>query len=117
MREHYDELSNVDGLLLSHWPIGRLLGVLGVALGKDDRWAGHFEDGIELCRRAGAGPELAWTCFDYAEALTGRNAPSYGERAEPLLQESLAISRELGLKPLQRRATSIQDHLPSAPRR
>ncbi len=111
MREYYDELSNVDGVLLSHWPLGRLLGVLGVALGEDDRWTGHFDDGLELCRRAGAKPELAWTCYDYAEALIGRDDSGDGDRAGPLLKECLAISRDLRMKPLSRRATSLQDQV------
>lgn len=49
---------------------------------------------------AGYRPELAWTCCDYAETLKERDAE--GDRANDmsLLDESLAISSELGMRAL-----------------
>ena len=43
---------------------------------------------------------LAWTCHDYAAALLERGEPGDRERAMELLDEGLAIARELGLKPV-----------------
>ena len=50
-------------------------------------------------------PELAWTCCDYADALRERNGPEDPAKAIALLDESLAISSELGMRPLMERVT------------
>ena len=71
----------------------------------------HFEDSLAFCRRAGYRPELAWTCCDYADALLQRNNPGDRERAMSLLDESLAISTELGMRPLMERVLSRRDIL------
>ena len=63
----------------------------------------HFEDALAFCRKAGYRPELAWTCCDYADALLQRNNPGDREKAMSLLDESLAISSELGMRPLMER--------------
>ena len=42
-------------------------------------------------------PELAWTCCDYADPLLQRNGSGVREKAMSLLDESLAISGELGI--------------------
>ena len=47
--------------------------------------------------------ELAWTCCDYADALRERNGS--------LLDESLAISTELGMRPLMERVLSRREIL------
>ena len=48
-------------------------------------------------------PELAWTCCDYADTLLQRNEPGDREKTMSLLDESLAISSELGMRPLMER--------------
>ena len=55
--------------------------------------------------------ELAWTCFDYAENL--REWHGEGDRANAiaLLDESLAISSELGMRPLMERVLSRREML------
>ena len=94
----------------------RLLGLLAQTMGEPDKAAGHFEDSLTYCRNAGYRPELAWTCHDYADLLLARpDDPSTssgrtdgGDRAKAtsLLDESLAISSELGMRPLMERALS-----------
>ena len=64
----------------------------------------HFEDALTFCRNAGYRPELAWTCRDYAEMLVERNGEGDRAKAVGLLEESLAISSELGMRPLIARA-------------
>ena len=71
----------------------------------------HFEDARAFCRRVGARPELAWTCCDYADTLLQRNNPGDREKAMSLLDESLAISTELGMRPLMERVLSRRDIL------
>ena len=59
-----------------------------------------------FCRRAGYRPELAWTCCDYADSLRERDSEGDRAKANALLDESLAISSELGMRPLMERVLS-----------
>ena len=54
-------------------------------------------------------PELARTCCDYADALRERDGPGDKEKAIALLDESLAISGELGMRPLMQRVLSRRE--------
>ncbi len=89
----------------------RLLGLLAHTIGDLDLGAEHFEDGLEFCRQAGFRTELAWTCCDYADTLLQRNEPGDREKAMSLLDESLAISSELGMRPLMERVLSRREIL------
>jgi tetratricopeptide (TPR) repeat protein len=97
--------------------IDRLLGLLAYTMGNLEQAAAHFEDSLAFCRKAGYRPELAWTCCDYAEALLVgagfKPAPTPGDRAKAmsLLDESLAISSELGMRPLMERVLSKRELL------
>ncbi len=71
----------------------------------------YFDDALALCRRAGHRPELAWTCCDYADTLLQRNNSGDREKAVTLLDESLAISSELGMRPLMERGLSRREIL------
>ena len=89
----------------------RILGLLSHTMGNLDRSAEHFEDALAFCRKAGYSPELAWTCCDYADTLRGRDADGDRAKAEALLDESLAISSELGMRPLMERVLSRREIL------
>ena len=54
-------------------------------------------------------PELAWTCCDYADTLLERNSPEERAQAMSLPDESLAISRELGMRALKERVLSRRE--------
>jgi hypothetical protein len=55
---------------------------------------------------------LGWTCCDYADTLLQRDNPGDREQAMSLLDESLlAISTELGMRPLMERVLSRRDIL------
>ncbi len=56
-------------------------------------------------------PELAWTCCDHADNLLQRNETGEREKAMSLLDESLAISSDLGMRPLMERVLSRRDIL------
>ncbi len=71
----------------------------------------HFEDSLTFCRRAGYRPELAWTCCDYSDTLFQRNGEGDRAKAVSLLEESLAISSELGMRPLMERVLSRREIL------
>ena len=70
-----------------------------------------LEDALDFCRKAGYRPELAWTCCDYSDTLHERDGDGDREKAVSLLDESLAICRELGMRPLMERVLSRREHL------
>ncbi len=84
-------------------------------MGNLDRAVIHFEDGLAFCRKADFRPELAWTCCDYADALLQRNGSGDRTKAMALLDESLAIATELGMRPLMARVTERLDRFPAQP--
>ena len=88
----------------------RVLGLLAETIGNLDEAAQHFDDALAFCRR-GYRPELAWTCCDYADTLLRRNEPGDRQKAMSLLDESLAISSELGMRPLMERVLSRREIL------
>ncbi len=118
--DHYSYLKGQRGTMIeSISSVDRLLGLLAQTMGDLGQAMAHFKDALAFCRRAGYRPELAWSCCDYADALLQRNNPGDGEKAMPLLDESLAISGELGMRPLMERVTErlerIQSRLLTAP--
>jgi tetratricopeptide (TPR) repeat protein len=88
-----------------------LLGLLSQTIGNLDKAMDHYEESLGFCRKARYRPELAWTCCDYADTLLQRNEPGDREKATSLLDESLAISSELGMRPLMERVLSRRDIL------
>ena len=112
--EQYGNLRSAAGTLLG--PRGlistdRLLGLLAQTIGDHDRAMAHFEAALAFCRKAGYRPELAWTCCDYADMLRERDGPGDKEKSVALLDESLAISSELGMPPLMERVLSRREIL------
>ena len=109
--EQYDALKAVRGtflLTLDMGSVDRRLGLFSRTIGDLEQAITHFEEGLLLCRKAGYRPELAWTCCDYADTLLQRNEPGDREKATSLLDESLAISSEVGMRPLMERVLSLQ---------
>ncbi len=51
-------------------------------------------------------PDLAGTCYDEADTLLQRNESGDRAKDRSLLDESLAISSELGMRPLVERVLS-----------
>ncbi|MCI0880052.1 MAG: tetratricopeptide repeat protein, partial [Chloroflexi bacterium] len=89
----------------------RLSGLLAHTMGDLDQAADNFEESLTFCREAGYRPELAWTCCDYADTLRERDAEGDRAKAITLLEESLAISSELGMRPLMERVLSRREIL------
>ena len=87
------------------------MGLLAQTMGDSAKATEHFADALAFCRKGGYRPELAWTCCDYADTLLQRNEPGDREKAMSLLDESLAISSELGMRPLMERVLSRRDIL------
>ncbi|MEE8159830.1 MAG: hypothetical protein V3T78_10785, partial [Dehalococcoidia bacterium] len=110
--ERYADLLGQRGtMILTVSSVDRLLGLLSQTFGDLDQATVHFEDALAFCRKAGYRPELAWTCCDYADTLRERGGAGDEEKAVALLDESLAISSELGMKPLIERVQSRRENL------
>ena len=89
----------------------RVLGLLAHTMAELDGAIGHFEDALAFCRKAGHRPQLAWACCDYADVLRERDGDGDRAKAASLLDESLAISSELGMRPLMERVLSRREIL------
>ena len=89
----------------------RVLGLLTQTMGNLDTADGHFDDALGFCRKAGYVTELAWSLCDYADMLLERDAEGDKAKAMSLLDESLQISSELGMRPLMERVLSRREIL------
>ena len=116
-REAYTDLEPHRGLMLVLGGIAndRLLGLLARTMGDDDRAATHFEDSLAFCRKSGYRPELAWSCCDYADMLLQRSAEGDRARAVSLLDQSFAVASGLGMQPLMKRVTALQEQAEAQP--
>ena len=113
--EQYAALVSVPGIMVFYVGTDRVLGLLSVTLGRLDQGINHFEDALAFCRRAGYWPDLAWTCRDYADSLLQRDSAGDRAKAITLLDEALAISTELGMRPLMERVTDRLEKAQSHP--
>ncbi|MCI0867369.1 MAG: hypothetical protein J4N89_12580, partial [Chloroflexi bacterium] len=107
--ELYTALAPQRGTLVTRagaLSVDRLLGLLSQTMGNLEGAVAHFEDALAFCRNAGFRPELAWICCDYADALRERDGEGDLAKATSLLDESLAISSDLGMRPLMERVLS-----------
>ena len=111
--EHYASLASSRETIMVWFSLvfDRVLGLLAHTVGNDDLATEHFEDALAICRNAGCRPDLAWTCCDYADTLLERNGEGDRTKATSLLDESLAISTELGMRPLMERVLSRREIL------
>ncbi len=111
--EQYQFLQQYQGIVLPGIlrSMDRLLGILSQSFGELEQATTHFEDALAFCRKAGYRPELAWTCCDCADNLLQRDETGDRENAMALLDESLAISTDLGMRPLTERVISRRESL------
>ena len=98
-------LQPFERIMPSQWSLAtsRVLGLLAHVAGRRPRALEHFERALTFCRASGYGPELAWSCYDYALALLETDARRDRMKAAALLDESRQIALSLGLQPLASR--------------
>ncbi len=120
--EHYAYLQGQRGTMITTViSVDRLLGLLSQTMGNLDQAMAHFEDALAFCGKAGYRPELAWSCCDYADAMLDPTESSRQttwesrQKAISLLDESLTISSELGMRPLLERITERQERIQAQP--
>ena len=104
-------LGNRNTMIFTVSSADRVLGLLAQTMGNLAQASSHFEEALAFCRKAGYRPELAWTCCDYADTLLERDGEGDRAKAMSLLDESLAISSELGMRPLMERVLSRREIL------
>ena len=111
--EQYAALQVLQGFRLrwANMSPDRVLGLLAQTMGNMDQATAHFEDAVAFCRKVGYRTELAWICCDYADMLVERGHENERSKATSLLDESLAISSELGMRPLMERVLSRREIL------
>ena len=88
-----------------------LLGLLAHTMQKFDDASSHFEDALDFSRKAGYRSDLADACCDYAHTLRERDGDGDREKAKALLEESLSIARDLGMRPLEARTVDRLEQL------
>ena len=120
--EHYAYLQGQrDTMIETVSSVDRLLGLLSQTTGDLNQAMAHFEDALAFCGKAGYRPELAWSCCDYADAMLDPTVSSRQttwesrQNAISLLDESLAISSELGMRPLMERVTERLERIQARP--
>ena len=121
--EQYQFLQQYRGIVLPGIlrSVDRLLGLLSQTMGNMDQATAHFEDALAFCRKAGYRPELAWSCCDYADLLMAgagfQAAPARADREKvmALLEDSLSIATELGMRPLMERVTERLERVRAQP--
>ena len=111
----YKALESGRGILGLSYAMDRLLGLLSQTIGKLEQAVDHFEVALDLCQKMGYRPELAWTCCDYADCLLQRAASGDRAKAQSLLEKSLSIATELGMKPLMARVTERLEQVQTQP--
>jgi hypothetical protein len=80
--------------------VDRLMGIFAAAARDYPTAETCFRNAVAFCEKAGYRPELAWSYSDYGEFLAARNGPGDIEQARDMQSRSLAVARELGMKPL-----------------
>lgn len=114
-QEHYPGIEPIRGLITATISGDRILGLLACSMGNLDQAQQHFEDASAFCRNGGYRPELAWTCYDYSDTLVRRGAAGDRAKAKSLLDESLIISTELGMRPLMERVATLRERAETLP--
>jgi DNA-binding NarL/FixJ family response regulator len=94
----------------------RYLGLLAATMRRWEEAQRHFEAALAMNARMGAKPWLAHTQHAYANMLRSRSQPGDYEQASVLLDEALAISRELGMQSLEAWIVALQQQPPALPR-
>jgi len=106
------DLSHLAGLL-PLWAQGscadRVLALLSLAMDDVDQAVLHFEDALATCKKAEYGPELAWSCSEYAEALLGRGVREDRDRILGLIGRGESTAKQFGMTPLVQRLTVARE--------
>jgi class 3 adenylate cyclase len=96
--------------------ISRCAGMLAGVLGLGEESDAHFARAQETHERMHAASLAARTRADWGQALAARGGAEASRRARDLLRRAAAEARELGIEPLERRASEAVSRLDAAER-
>ena len=94
--------------------VARPLGSLAGLLRRFEEAERHFETALEIHRRLGALPWLAYTQHDFARTLLARGEAADRKTALQLAGDALATARELGMVALAERTEALQQEIQGA---
>ena len=97
-----------DGSAVCLGSASRSLGVLAGAMRRWEIACEHFDDAVAMHTGMGARPWLARTQLNYATMLVERREPGDPARALGLLNAAIDTARELGMRTLLDRATTLE---------
>ena len=89
----------------------RVLGDLAKTSGEEPAAEDHYQRSVKFCRETGFKPELAWSLYEYADLLLTRDGDRDREKAGPMLDEALALTTDMGMKPLMEKVLSKREIL------
>jgi class 3 adenylate cyclase len=102
------------GMVLTSGWLFLLPRVLGVAAALNARWDRaqvHFEQALRTASEAGARPEYARSCLDYARMLAERRASGDDATAEELVRRAAPAFEELGMGPFADETVQLAERL------
>ena len=112
MLSPYATYAVVAGEWASFGAGSRFLGQLAATMGRWQEAESQFDQALAMNARMGAKPWLAHTQLQYAHMLLERSIAGDIERARTLLDESEAISRQLGMRSLETRIATARRQAP-----
>ena len=96
--EPFADRNLTDQLLRTYSGSGsHFLGVLATVMGRTEDAAGHFERALAANAALGARPAVLRTRYEYGRLLAHAGGRRRASRARRLLEDALALSRELGM--------------------
>jgi len=106
------KLSEVDIEFIGGYLSASRARAIGAWLLEDNQTAAELFELALATDRESLGPTgIAWISADYAEFLVERNTPGDREKATELQDEAIAITTELGMKPLLERVLTQRETL------
>lgn len=93
------------------WTWERVRALLAQTMEQLDLAMVHFDKALSDCTKAGYRPEMAWTKADIADCLLQRNGDGDRAKAISLMEDSLAMASEMGMRPLMERVLARREIL------
>jgi DNA-binding winged helix-turn-helix (wHTH) protein/tetratricopeptide (TPR) repeat protein len=100
----YPHHNTPDLMLFHHGSVSHFLALLAATTGRDNRVEDHFQAALAMNERIEHLPQLARTCYEYAEWLRARPETSAQERGRAMGRRACELAQRLGMAWLYERA-------------
>ena len=108
-QEAYEKLRNAPDMISIMQSVSRAKGLLARMTGRTEDARQHFQEAIEFCETKGMKPELAWSYSDMSELV--EEVDGDPAASQKLVEKSLTIANDIGMKPLTNRILARRDIL------